>query len=48
MKKAPHRILCWDDKIIEASENIQVQAHKPEKKNIALTCDNEWEGVHNG
>lgn len=48
MKKAPHRILCWDDKIIEISENIQVRAHKPEKKNIALTCDNEWEGVHNG
>jgi hypothetical protein len=48
MKKAPHRILCWDDKIIEASENIQVQAHKPEKKNIALVCDDEWEGVHNG
>ena len=48
MKKAPHRILCWDDKIIEISENIQVRAHKPEKKNIALTCDNEGEGVHNG
>ena len=48
MKKAPHRILCWDDKFIEKSENIQIQAHKPEKKNIALICDNEWEGVHNG
>ena len=48
MTKAPHRILCWDEKIIEKSENIQVQAHKPEKKNIALVCDNEWEGVHNG
>ena len=48
MTKAPHRILCWDDKLIEKSENIQIQMHKPEKKNIALTCDNEWEGVHNG
>lgn len=48
MTKAPHRILCWDDKLIAKSENILIQAHKPEKKNIALTCDNEWEGVHNG
>ena len=48
MKKVPHRILCWDDKYIEQSENVQIQAHQPEKKNIALTCDNEWEGVHNG
>jgi hypothetical protein len=48
MKKAPHRILCWDDKYIETSENIRIEAHSPEKKNIALTCDNEWEGVHNG
>ena len=35
MKKNPHRILCWDDKFIEKNENIQIQAHKPEKKNIA-------------
>lgn len=48
MKKTPHRILCWDDKLIETSENVYVQAHKPEKKNIALVCDNEWEGAHNG
>ena len=48
MQKTPHRILCWDDKIIETSKNIQIRMHKPEKKNIALACDNEWEGPHNG
>ena len=48
MKKTPHRILCWDDQWIEKSEHIRIQAHKPEKKNIALICDHEWEGVHNG
>ena len=48
MKKTPHRILCWDDRFIETSENVRIQAHSPEKKNIALTCDHEWEGVHNG
>ena len=48
MQKTPHRILCWDDKIIETSKNIQIRMNKPEKKNIALACDNEWEGPHNG
>jgi hypothetical protein len=26
----------------------RVCAHKPEKKNLALICDNEWDGPHNG
>lgn len=42
------RILCWDNKVIEQSHGIEIVMHKPEKKNIALVCDNEWEGVHNG
>lgn len=42
------RILCWDKKIIEKSDGICVLAHKPEKKEIALICDSEWEGPHNG
>ncbi|MBQ8496740.1 MAG: hypothetical protein IJ489_04700 [Clostridia bacterium] len=45
MKK---RFLCWDESLIEKSENISVVMHKPEKKNIALICDHEWEGPHNG
>lgn len=42
------RYLCWDDKLIEKSENTQIVMHKPEKKNVALICDDEWEGVYNG
>jgi hypothetical protein len=48
VKKTPHRFLCWDDKLIEKSTSIQIQAHKPTKKDIALVCDDEWEGPHNG
>lgn len=43
-----NRILCWDTSMIAESKDIRVEMHKPVKKNIALTCDNEWEGVHNG
>lgn len=43
-----NRFLCWDADLIEKSENITVEMHKPEKKNIALMGDYEWEGVHNG
>lgn len=42
------RILCWDTKLIESSANLQIISHKPEKKNIALVCDDIWEGIHNG
>lgn len=43
-----NRFLCWDETLIEKSENVSVVMHKPEKKNIALMGDYEWEGVHNG
>ncbi len=43
-----NRFLCWDMSLIEKSENITVEMHKPEKKNIALMGDYEWEGPHNG
>ena len=43
-----NRILCWDEKWMETNNGVQVFAHKPEKKNLALVCDNEWEGPHNG
>ena len=43
-----NRFLCWDDKLIEKSNGVGVFAHKPEKKGLALVCDGEWEGPHNG
>lgn len=42
------RMLCWDRSLIEAEDKLQLIAHKPTKKNLALICDDEWEGVHNG
>ena len=47
-EKLNRRILCWDTDLIEESENIVIHKHKPEKRNIALLCDDEWEGVYNG
>lgn len=42
------RFLCWDRKNISKEQNLFVLQHKPEKKNIALVCDDIWEGVCNG
>jgi len=47
MQKLEGRFLCWDDKIIEKIENTQIISHKPERKEIALRCDDEWEGACN-
>ena len=42
------RFLCWDTKNFSQSNDVSVIMHKPEKKNLALVCDDVWEGVHNG
>ena len=42
------RYLCWDEKLIAKNNGVRVCAHRPEKKNLALVCDCEWEGPHNG
>ena len=41
------RILCWDEKLVQSNRNVNVIQHKPEKKNIALYCDDLWECEHN-
>lgn len=43
-----HRYLCWDNKLIDDSSDIEIRMHHPERKNISLYCDNEWEGPCNG
>ena len=43
-----NRFLCWDASLIEKNDGISVVMNKPEKKNIALMGDCEWEGPHNG
>ena len=42
------RVLCWDETLIDQQYGVRVEQHKPVKQNIALRCDDEWEGVHNG
>ena len=42
------RFLCWDEEIISENNGISIVQHNPQKQNIALECDDEWEGVHNG
>ncbi len=42
------RFLCWDTARMVENHGVQVLPHKPEKKDLALICDNEWEGPHNG
>ncbi|MBQ4119541.1 MAG: hypothetical protein IJD45_04035 [Clostridia bacterium] len=41
------RFLCWDNFQIETSDNITVFQHTPQKANVALACNDEWDGVHN-
>lgn len=48
MKHITGRVLCWDSNFIENQNNLQIISHKPVQKNIALYCDDIWEGVHNG
>ncbi len=43
-----NRFLCWDASLIEKNDGISIVMNKPEKKNIALMGDYEWEGPHNG
>ncbi len=42
------RFLCWDEFNIEKSKNLTIYQHKPQKTNIALKGDSDWDGVHNG
>lgn len=42
------RFLCWDNKLIEENKGVEIIQHQPQRKNIALYCEDDWEGVHNG
>lgn len=42
------RVLCWDESCVGKNDGVSVISHKPVKKELALVCDDEWEGVHNG
>ena len=42
------RFLCWDKKNFSQNNGVVVLQHRPEKKSLALVCQDKWEGVHNG
>ncbi len=42
------RYFCWDENLIEKKSNVSILMHKPQKRNVALVCDHEWEGPTNG
>ncbi len=42
------RYLCWDKKLIDTARNLEVRMHRPEPRNAALVCDDDWEGVTSG
>ena len=42
------RHLCWDKKNVASSSGVQIRMHHPVRKGVAVKCDDEWEGVHNG
>ena len=39
-----NRMLCWDEFLIDRTENAEVRMHKPIKREKVFTCDQEWEG----
>lgn len=39
------RELFWDFDILESHKGIMLNRHKPIRKNVALLCDDVWEGV---
>ena len=43
-----NRMLCWDDMLIDGSENVEIRMHKPEQKELAVIGDSQWDGIHNG
>jgi len=39
------RELLWDLDIFESHEGVRINRHAPIRKNVALVCDDPWEGV---
>ena len=40
------REVLWDMELADKIENIKCEMHKPVRKNIALDCNEPWEGEH--
>lgn len=40
-----NREVCWDTFLIDRSENINLEVHRPVRKNVVMNCDKDWETV---
>ena len=38
------REVCWDEYLIDTADAVRVQMHRPQRRNVVLTCDKPWEG----
>ena len=38
------REVCWDEYLIDTAEAVRVQMHRPQQRNVVMTCDKPWEG----
>lgn len=38
------REVCWDEYLVDTTEGVRVQMHKPEYRGDAMVCDAPWEG----
>ena len=43
-----NRQLCWDFEIVEKNQDVSLKQHQPERKNVVLNADEDWEGSHCG
>ncbi len=40
-----NREVCWDMFLVDKSENINLEVHRPVRKNVVMNCDKDWETV---
>ena len=42
------REVCWDEALMEQSQNVRVQMHHPQRREVVFSCDKPWEGGDSG
>ena len=42
------REVCWDEALMEQTQGVTVQMHKPQYREIVFECDKPWEGNVSG
>jgi len=42
------REVCWDEFFIDEKRSVELRMHEPRPRELAVVCNEEWEGIHNG